>query len=50
MPERKTIPKMPKPRCASCGSSQTYIRIKTNERHCNECGYDQPLMKKRVAA
>jgi len=26
-------------RCENCGSTQTHIRIKTNERVCNSCGY-----------
>ena len=26
-------------RCENCNSTQTHIRIKTNERVCNSCGH-----------
>ena len=26
-------------RCEECNSTQTHLRIKTNERVCNSCGY-----------
>ena len=28
-----------KPRCSNCNSTQTYLRLKTNERYCRNCGY-----------
>ena len=28
-----------KPRCKNCSSTQTYLRLKTGERYCRNCGY-----------
>jgi len=32
-------------KCAKCGSAQTYIRSKTNDRRCRHCGYIQEIKK-----
>jgi len=34
-------------KCKRCGISQTYIRIKTNERVCRVCGYIEKLDDKK---
>lgn len=30
-------------RCKKCNSTQTYIRVKTNERICQQCGYVEKI-------
>ena len=47
MPKEK---KEVKTRCEKCGGSQTYIRIKTKERVCQECGEIAPIKGHKVAA
>lgn len=32
-------------RCSECGSTQIYLRLKTNERYCRSCGYVEDLEK-----
>ena len=32
-----------KPRCENCGSTQTYLRLKTDERYCRNCGHVQKI-------
>ncbi len=34
-------------RCKKCGSTQTWIRFKTNERVCKTCGHIEKLDKKK---
>ena len=30
-------------KCKKCGSTQTYYRLKTNERYCRTCSYVEQL-------
>jgi len=34
-------------RCKRCGSTQTYLRLKTNERYCRMCSYVEDLKNKK---
>jgi len=34
-----------KPRCSNCGSTQIYLRLKTNEKYCRMCGFVEDLTK-----
>jgi ribosomal protein L37E len=34
-------------RCKKCGSSQTYVRLKSKERVCHSCSYIEKLEVKR---
>ena len=35
-----------KPRCKKCNSTQTYVRLKTNERYCRICSHVEKIKKK----
>ena len=35
-------------RCKQCGSTQTYIRILTNERVCKSCGYVEEIKSEGI--
>ena len=32
-----------KPRCEECGSTQTYLRLKSDQRYCRICGHIQEI-------
>jgi len=34
-------------KCKKCGSTQTYYRLKTNERYCRTCGFIEKLENKK---
>jgi len=40
------VPKREAQRCSSCSSTLVYIRIKTNQRCCRNCGFIENLKKK----
>lgn len=45
--EKKEKQKENKRRCSKCNSLLTYLRFKTNELACRNCGYIQKLEEKR---
>ncbi len=46
MTEKKEVPKREKQRCNNCGSALVYIRLKSNQRCCRNCGMIENLKKK----
>ena len=36
-----------KKRCEDCGSTQTYLRVTTNDRYCRICGHVQIIKNKK---
>lgn len=45
MNEEKEIKKEDKQRCLNCSSALVYIRIKTKQRVCRNCGFIENLEK-----
>lgn len=46
--EEKVKEKTEKSRCAHCGSTQIYYRLKTKDKYCRICGYVEDLIKKET--